>query len=300
MAADRFAIRHTAAQRLALVILLMQGVPKGQICEAAGCAERTLLFWREKFSGGVLYADPEETKAALAEYQALIGCAVLPPPSFVFTPAPTDAPKEIVNLGTLQDVMQHGMAPRVATQPSGADPEPHASSLAPEPAPSLRQAGKRQGSLPFGKPADAPSSEDEEGRVLALPTDVARHTGHQDGLDVLQQYTSSVVWRLIQIGEAFASSKRLPTWQFQQLRAASDIFKHLSTLGTPKTKAVPYTTPARASAARKDRGEALFALGELLERANTPKDVEAIEALVKRVQSGEINFDSGDDGEPVQ
>jgi hypothetical protein len=134
----------------------------------------------------------------------------------------------------------------------------------------------------------------------ALPTEFVRHTGHQDGLDVLQSYSSSVVFRLMQIGEALASNKRLPAWQLQQLRGAADIFKHLSSMITPKTKPVAYAAPARASAARKDRGEVLFALGELLERANTSKDVEAIEGLVHRIQAGEITFGDGGDDEPVQ
>ncbi len=353
MAADRFTVKHTPAQRLALVILMMQGVHKSQVCEAAGCAERTLLFWRERYEAGHLRADVEETKAALAAYQAALGCALVPPPSFSFAPATTKTPEQVVDLGTLQEVMQHGVAPRVATpagdvvevQPNPAEPaglrraEPATPArtqagqrLEParlEPAgergadPHPRRAGKVQGSLAFGRaapdaetlmqgpPPPAPQATPSEVAALveddgqgsygaALPTEFVRHTGHQDGLDVLQSYSSSVVFRLMQIGEALASNKRLPAWQLQQLRGAADIFKHLSSMITPKTKPVAYAAPARASAARKDRGEVLFALGELLERANTSKDVEAIEGLVHRIQAGEITFGDGGDDEPVQ
>lgn len=315
---ERFSVKHTDAQRVALAILRRHGWTWGALAEVSGAAERTVQHWYARHEAGTLRSTTDKIREALEAYQ-VASPAALSLPSFTFA-QDANEPAQVVDLGGAADLLHHAgralppapSAPPLApVQAQDGAPQGSLSSKPSKP----RRAGKVQGSLFGAAPSPTPASSSApssplppslglgEDESAELPVEVPAHVQHIDGQEVLQSYSALVIWRLMQIGEVMASSRRLPAWQLQQLRGATDVFKHLSSMTTPRIKPVAYEAPRAAAHAKRGQGEVLFALGELVERAENPKDLEAIEHLVRRVRSGEISLDAGgedDDGGAVQ
>lgn len=257
--------QHTSAQSLAAVQLCASGIDPEAVSAAVGAATRTLRHWAKRAKDGALRADPAAVEVALGEYASLLGEQALRPlPKIGFDSNVNPKPERAVLPDTPSAWRAFESRPEPPNTPQPSDVEPEDSEDSP------RGAVSKADRLP---PV----------HVQAPPSDL-----NPDVQQLASSYGPQAVWHLAALARAMSENRRLPGWQLEQFKVAAGIWSKLAALAAPAPKAAEYVPPKAAQAVPKKVGEALVFLGDLVGQVNDPRELEALEGLIRKLGSGEI------------
>jgi hypothetical protein len=260
-----------------------------------GAAARTIRYWADRERSGALRAEPATVDAAVKEYAARIGIED-------FRPLPKVKFSEDANPAPQRAILPEAPRPTSPLALVGAS-EPHpGSSRDPEGEPAGGFAPLDPFTLAtiYNPPASSSKRPSDDALAVAAllgaeMVEAVPVSAPPEGLDpdvqkVAASYGSQAVWHMAAIATAMGEH-RLPSWQLDQLKTASGIWAKIAALAAPRPKAAEYQPPRASSPVPKKLGDALVFLGDLLEQVTDPRELEALESLIRKVSAGEVGLE---------